>query len=349
MHPARWVILFGLMLFFAAACDEDGLAGKNSLVKLSEEPAGGACPQGGTKVESGLDLDGDGELDLDEVRNVQYFCRDAGCTITDNGDGTKTIACDGDSSVTVKDGADGAGCAMTDNEDGTYTITCDGVSVIVSDASGDGAHKTLIVLEEAPGDTCPNGGQKVTVGIDRDDDGTLDTDEVTSTRYLCNGADGHDSLTTIDPLTPGEDCPAGGHLIRNGVDTDDDGTLDAGEVVSEVAVCNGADGNGAMTEVSPLDPGEGGCAAGGYLFRTGVDANGNGALDTGEYDEVAVCHGEKGDPGEDGVCAGNHPPLIDAYDDRRVVAVCHGEKGDPGEDGVCAGNHPPVIVSIDVP
>jgi len=58
------------------------------------------------------------------------------CTVTDNGDGTKTITCDG-TSVTVSDGPAGdagGGCSITDNGNGTKTITCaDGTTVTVSD------------------------------------------------------------------------------------------------------------------------------------------------------------------------------------------------------------------------
>jgi len=222
-------------------------------------------------------------------------------------DGTSAIIRDG------KDGADGEGCTVTDNHDGTHTITCGSVEVVVSDgADGENGHNSIIVIEDAPGGTCPNSGQKVTVGVDMNDNGVLDAEEVTATKYVCNGANGHDSLMTVDTVAPGTECPAGGYEIRSGVDTDDDGMLNAAEVVSDVFVCNGeggAAGHHAVTEIIPVAPGAE-CPAGGYRFRMGVDENGNGILDEGEYDEALVCKGEKGDPGKDGVCAGNNPPVI---------------------------------------
>ncbi len=309
-----------VVLFFAA-CGEEGISGKNSLVKTSDVEAGDLCAEGGIKIESGLDENRNGVLDPEEVKTWQVICNGAagaGCTVTEE-DGTKIISCDDGSSVTVHDGKDGAGCTMTDNHDGSHTITCDGVAVTVRDgANGSSGHSSLVVIEEAPEGTCPNGGQKVSVGIDLDDDGTLDAEEITTTKYVCNGTDGHDSLVTVEPVGPGSDCATGGHEIKTGVDTNDNGVLDANEVLSDVFVCNGkdgsdgADGHHAMTEIVPLGAGEGGCAAGGYLFRMGVDENGNGALDAGEYDEATVCNGEKGDPGEDGVCAGNNPPVIES-------------------------------------
>ncbi|MFO0551546.1 MAG: OmcA/MtrC family decaheme c-type cytochrome [Polyangiaceae bacterium] len=65
------------------------------------------------------------------------------CTVTDNGDGTSTIACDDGTNVVVKNGTDGTdgnngtdgtSCTVTDNNDGTKTVSCDdGTSVTVTD------------------------------------------------------------------------------------------------------------------------------------------------------------------------------------------------------------------------
>jgi hypothetical protein len=54
--------------------------------------------------------------------------------VTDNGDGTKKIACQDGTTVTVSDGKAGTPCTVTDNGDGTKTISCsDGTKVTVSD------------------------------------------------------------------------------------------------------------------------------------------------------------------------------------------------------------------------
>ncbi|MBP7124800.1 OmcA/MtrC family decaheme c-type cytochrome [Myxococcota bacterium] len=59
------------------------------------------------------------------------------CTVTDNGNGTKTIACTDGTSAVVTDGARGAAgtsCSVTDNGDGTKTLSCtDNTSVVISD------------------------------------------------------------------------------------------------------------------------------------------------------------------------------------------------------------------------
>ena len=100
----------------------------------------------------------------------------------------------------------------TDPTGGTnYTIT--GTSQLLSvpyalyaKTSGNGAGpigpqgepgiKTLInTIDETAGDNCENGGVKIEVGSDTNDNGVLDTEEVdeTLTRYVCNGTVGNGS------------------------------------------------------------------------------------------------------------------------------------------------------------
>jgi OmcA/MtrC family decaheme c-type cytochrome len=65
------------------------------------------------------------------------------CTVVDNQDGTKTVSCGDGTSVTVSDGVvgeDGASCTVTDNDNGTKTISCeDGTSAVVSDGAAGGS------------------------------------------------------------------------------------------------------------------------------------------------------------------------------------------------------------------
>lgn len=54
----------------------DGGGGHDSLVTTTEEPAGANCPFGGTKIETGLDVDDDGTLDPEEVNaaSTSFVC-----------------------------------------------------------------------------------------------------------------------------------------------------------------------------------------------------------------------------------------------------------------------------------
>ena len=55
----------------------NGAPGINSLVLVSEEPAGDNCPTGGQKLETGLDMNANGILELDENPAVTYVCNGA--------------------------------------------------------------------------------------------------------------------------------------------------------------------------------------------------------------------------------------------------------------------------------
>lgn len=54
-------------------------APKAWLTLASAEPAGENCPYGGYKIESGLDNDGDGILDPEEVTQTEYVCNGLSC------------------------------------------------------------------------------------------------------------------------------------------------------------------------------------------------------------------------------------------------------------------------------
>ncbi len=92
---------------------------------------------------------------------------------------------------------------------------------------------------EPPGSNCAEGGIKIEVGVDANNNGTLDPAEVTSTVYVCNGG-GHDSLVATSDEPAGANCPFGGTKIETGLDTNDNGTLDPGEIDADATsyVCN---------------------------------------------------------------------------------------------------------------
>ncbi len=57
---------------------QDGAAGANGLVAQTTVPAGDLnCPNGGVRIDSGTDLDGDGMLDTDEITDTSYVCNNA--------------------------------------------------------------------------------------------------------------------------------------------------------------------------------------------------------------------------------------------------------------------------------
>ena len=134
---------------------EDGADGKSARIRIVPvEPGEGGCEAGGLAVFSGLDDDGDGVLDDDEVDAVELVCAGAG-----GADGQ-----DGEDGADGEDGTDGE-----DGEDGE-----------------DGYDAVVRVDVEPPGENCPEGGVAIRTGSDLDRDGWLDDDEIEATRWVCN-------------------------------------------------------------------------------------------------------------------------------------------------------------------
>jgi photosystem II stability/assembly factor-like uncharacterized protein len=86
----------------------NGAAGSNgmqSLIAIVVEAPGGNCVAGGSKVTSGLDLNGNGTLQAGEVASTAYICKGAAGTNGNNGIDGLTVL-----SVTTPEGA-GVNCA----------------------------------------------------------------------------------------------------------------------------------------------------------------------------------------------------------------------------------------------
>ena len=110
---------------------------------------------------------------------------------------------------------------------------------------------------EATGTHCPNGGSRVEAGIDTNGNGVLDTTEVVTTAYVCQGtagttgpvgptgpggAVGPNSLTSIVAEAAGANCGRGGQKVTSGRDMNTNGVLDTTEVTATAYLCHGAPG-----------------------------------------------------------------------------------------------------------
>src|SRR6056297_1839786 len=112
--------------------------------------------------------------------------------------------------------------------------------------NGDVGVSTLVETTiESAGENCTAGGVRVDIGPDLNGDGTLDSEDITETRYICNGEDGADGVPSRVMVTDepaGAECAAGGTRVDVGLDIDASGNLDAVEITDTYYICDGVDG-----------------------------------------------------------------------------------------------------------
>ena len=76
------------------------------------------------------------------------------------------------------------------------------------DPGDPGINSLIDISEESPGNRCPNGGNKIDTGLDSNNNGVLDNDEITDTAYICHGEPGPQGLRGEQGLQ-GEQGPPG--------------------------------------------------------------------------------------------------------------------------------------------
>ncbi len=204
-----------------------------------------------------------------------------------------------------------------------------GITMMLTGCVSDGEDAVNSLIKttvEAAGANCTDGGIKVDIGLDEDRSGTLDTIEIDTTEYICNGANGANGLdgatgatgenglialvTTTDEPS-GANCTNGGIRIDVGLDDDDNGTLEDLEIDSTAYVCNGVDGltgaDGLTTLINTtVEPAGVNCTDGGIRIDVGTDDDRNGTLDAVEIDITEyVCNGADGLDGATGATGEN--------------------------------------------
>ena len=201
----------------------------------------------------------------------------------------------------------------------SWLTGCSGGGGAAGSNSTPGEHSVVAAVQNsAPVSACPNGGITVNAGIDTNGNGILDPSEITSTQYVCNGANGTNGLNALVAVTTeptGTNCSAGGKKVGVGIDTNANNILDASEVTSTNYICNGASGtngsngtngtsgangfNSLISIVSVISPTT--CAYGGSTVNSGLDTNRNNILDPSEITSTSyVCNGEPGPTGPAG-------------------------------------------------
>ena len=194
-------LLFAVSLLALAACSGGGggnpppdIAGIDSVAVRSKPlPAGDTdCPNGGILVETGIDENGNGLLDDNEVDKTEKVCN--GQDGADGGDGSNGL----DALVSTSPiGAGDATCpnggilvetGFDSNRNGS--LDSDEVSKsekLCNGQSGSNGLNSLVAFSDEPaGSNCPYGGMRVDSGLDDNGNGSLESGEIDQTGFVCS-------------------------------------------------------------------------------------------------------------------------------------------------------------------
>jgi hypothetical protein len=176
-----------------------------------------------------------------------------------------------------------------------FLVSCEGEQGEVGPM---GSISLINIENETPSDNCATGGYRIETGVDINNNGVLDGDEIQSTQYICNGNNGDDGLKSLVKLTEelaGDNCASGGFKVESGIDINNNGVLDSDEVQSTDFICNGNDGlngNSSLINVTEELSGDN-CTSGGLKIDVGIDTNSNGILDPDEVQSTQyICNGD---------------------------------------------------------
>lgn len=182
-----------LPLVALVACGGDGggatpeVDGRAVRAAVATVPAGSQCTSGGYRIDSGLDSNGNGQLDSGEISLSQYVCNGNPGASGVSALVRTSIEAPGAScaqgGVRVAAGLDSNGNSILDVAEETASAAiCHGA------AGAAGVSGLTAIATEPAGAHCTYGGTKITSGPDSNGNQVLDAGEVTSTQYACNGA-----------------------------------------------------------------------------------------------------------------------------------------------------------------
>jgi len=201
IQTSVWV---GLLAFtvamFLTACGGGGgntvvapdFEGGSSVAAITTDiPAGDArCPSGGVSIDIGIDDNGNGTLDANEVEDTKVVCNglsgDTGQTalvkVTDEPANTNCPS----GGLKLESGLDSnLDNVLAVDEITTTSYVCNGLNAT------NGVTALLTQTPEPAGAHCTNGGVRIDSGLDSNTNGTLDSAEITSTTYTCNVCQWH--------------------------------------------------------------------------------------------------------------------------------------------------------------
>jgi photosystem II stability/assembly factor-like uncharacterized protein len=179
-----------------ASTGATGAAGLTSLLVVSTEPAGSTCAAGGRRLDSGLDLDNNGQLAGSEITGTGFVCDGAaGATGTA---GLASLVRQDDAGAACTHGGREFASGLDANRNGTLDATevaaveraCNGSAGAPGGSGGAGRDALITLSNEPAGANCAAGGSRIDSGVDANSNAVLDASEVASTRYVCAAAAG---------------------------------------------------------------------------------------------------------------------------------------------------------------
>lgn len=178
-----------IVIYALNGCSKEGPIGKKSLIDMAIETKGENCSSGGFKVLSGIDLNDNNILDDSEVQSMKYICN--------GNNGTNSLLNISQESVGVNclTGGYKVTTGIDQNSDNILDMNeIQKTEYICNGANGangsNGSTSLMNVIPEQSGLNCSSGGFMINSGIDLNNNGNLDNNEIQSTQYICNGDDG---------------------------------------------------------------------------------------------------------------------------------------------------------------
>jgi hypothetical protein len=137
------------------------------------------------------------------------------------------------------------------------------------------------VADGAPVEKCPYGGFTQTKWKDVNRDQKMDPSEVIDTTHLCQKDTGTQAGISIESGVPAGKCAAdiGGFTVKKGVDANRNGELDSDEKITSTQYYCQAKQPTYVTEITKMSVGTG-CELGGIIVKKGLDADGDGKIDS---------------------------------------------------------------------
>ncbi|MBQ1265923.1 MAG: hypothetical protein IIY06_04040 [Proteobacteria bacterium] len=324
----------------------------NALVATSDE-VGETCANGGIHMDFGLDANDNGTLDAGEILGSRTICHG---TNGENGENGQTATIHTTAFEDVQGGCNYGGIkaeVLIDNvvqADQTQYI-CNGANGQNGQDGRDGqdGHIALVMSSDEVGDHCSNGGIRLNFGLDTNDNGLLDNEEILSFHYICNGSNGLDgqngqdgtngtNANIVTTVFEGEQ----GSCMNGGVKVDVliDGVIQTGKTQYICNGVNGADGqdgkngtngtNGsnATIQTTSFTGAQGTCTNGGVKIDVLVD----GVILPGQTQYI--CNGANGANGTNGTNGTNASIMTTAFDDAQGSCNNGGVKIEVLVDGV---------------